>query len=294
MPAAKLAVDQQEQVAKLYLEGSTGPDLAGRLGVGSDAVYAALRRRGVAIRGPELCARRYGFREDAFDEVNESSSYWAGFLTADGCLYQDCRGTWILAVELGAKDRAHLVKFLNFMESNKPIHRRTRLKFGRSTSTTCSVAFNSKRLVDALARWGVVPGKVDSFPTLVRNRHFWRGMVDGDGWVRLEGATPLVGLCGTPSIVREFIIFVRQHEPGVKVHPQDRPKLSCTAVKGAAAVRILKALYGHSNVALDRKKARAEEILWKYSFALNQTGRARWGAFTGREVKNASVVPQAS
>ena len=94
-------------------------------------------------------------------------------------------------------------KFKKFIGSNKSLYYNKGGVF---------ISFYSNRIVDKLAEYGIVirKSKIAKVPEqLKNNRHFWRGMIDGDGWVtrHIKTDCPLVGFCGTIDIVNSFINF---------------------------------------------------------------------------------------
>ena len=58
--------------------------------------------------------RKYNLNENFFDELNEKSAYWLGFLYADGYVssYENSIG-----ISLKSEDINHLEKFKNFLNS---------------------------------------------------------------------------------------------------------------------------------------------------------------------------------
>jgi len=113
-----------------------------------------------------------------FDEWNEASSYWFGFLMADGCVYINNR-QYTLALACHERDRAHVERFRKFLRTDIPIRTQSRAR------RLIQFAFSDKALVTKLAQKGLVPRKTfrTRFPDLPSSmyRHFIRGYLDGDG-----------------------------------------------------------------------------------------------------------------
>jgi len=55
--------------------------------------------------------RKYTLNEEFFDELNEKSVYWLGFLYADGCVRK--RKSSELRLKLKKEDKSHIEKFNN-------------------------------------------------------------------------------------------------------------------------------------------------------------------------------------
>lgn len=124
--------------------------------------------------------RKYNFNEHFFDELNEKSSYWLGFLYADGSVRMKDGKSGELRVKLKNTDKEHIEKFLKDIECNKPI------KCGvEGKSKFCSVTVYSNLLINRLFSLGCITNKTQKIrlPNLdnVLMPHFIRGYFDGDG-----------------------------------------------------------------------------------------------------------------
>lgn len=124
--------------------------------------------------------RIYKFNEYFFHELNEKSSYWLGFLYADGYVRMKDGKSGELRIKLKDTDKNHIEKFLKDIECDKPI------KCGvDGKSKFCSVTIYSNLLVNRLFELGCVNNKTQkirlpNLDNLLMN-HFIRGYFDGDG-----------------------------------------------------------------------------------------------------------------
>jgi hypothetical protein len=126
--------------------------------------------------------------------------YWAGLLHADGSI---CRTT--NRVVLVQKDRHVLEEFLKFLDQNSKItYRGGNTPFGWSEGYSATTG----KCGQALRAIGV---KGEPVSELYASRHFWRGMVDGDGSVKTEkdGSRPAIWLCsGKERDIRAFCEWI--------------------------------------------------------------------------------------
>jgi hypothetical protein len=150
------------------------------------AHYGRYRRNG----DPEGGWHAYRLDETFFDVIDtEAKAYWLGFVTADGCVQAGAVGTagWqrhSLYVKLKAPDAGHLEKLKAALAAENPVH------FvpprGKATAGA-EITLSSVHLAESLIRLGVTPRKSltvtpwDGPDHLMR--HYWRGMVDGDGTI---------------------------------------------------------------------------------------------------------------
>lgn len=117
-----------------------------------------------------------------FDELDTpAKAYFLGFIAADGCIRKSGKEVAIL---IHSKD-AHILEVLR-QESGFDSLVRDRFRADGERMVTLSL--HSKHLVLSLAEWGLVPKKslileiLKPIPLEVQ-RHFVRGVWDGDGYV---------------------------------------------------------------------------------------------------------------
>jgi hypothetical protein len=100
------------------------------------------------------------------------------------------------------------------------------------------------------------------FPHLLK--HYWRGLVDGDGWVITnKNGKPTIGLCGTKEICEGFKAFCQSVSPTKANVSKNRGSYQY-AVSGSFTIPIIRALYQDATIYLDRKYEKAMEILAEY------------------------------
>src|ERR1700686_2670518 len=63
----------------------------------------------------------YSCNENFFDELNEKSLYWLGFLAADGNVYKH-NYSYEIKLKIANKDLSHIKQFKNDIDSMSPIH----------------------------------------------------------------------------------------------------------------------------------------------------------------------------
>jgi uncharacterized protein (DUF736 family) len=169
----------------------------------------------------------YKCNENFFDELNEKSLYWLGFLATDGNVYKH-NYTYNICFKLSAKDRNHLQKFKDDICSESPIHDiitkpKNNDNFKKKEYPGITLNISSEKIFNRLAQFNIVPAKthIYRFPEQLKNhpdvRHFIRGCIDGDGWWRThknngkDYITDIrVGMCGTPEFVKEIFDLIKE------------------------------------------------------------------------------------
>jgi hypothetical protein len=67
---------------------------------------------GMGLKSGSL-KKKYSYNEDYFSKLTLESCYWAGFIAADGCLFEPRKS---LSISLAIKDKQHLIKFKEAIE----------------------------------------------------------------------------------------------------------------------------------------------------------------------------------
>lgn len=259
----KLTSEQEQEIATALRAGGSGRDLAAAYSV-SPSLIVNIRKR-CGVKAGRIGRRVTKFVDhSAFDVLTPASAYWLGMIFSDGGIDYE-KGTPLICLELARKDRGHVEKFRAFLKSDYAIsdvvHKNS---YGRDGVTLAS-AFRarSQQLADALEARGLMAEKSlrDPIATLIASRDFFRGVVDGDGWIGLRKNYPVVGLSGQRLILTRFQTFlVANGLPPHEIVPTESGiwKIVVSGDKARALVRVL---YQDAVVALDRKYARARIIL---------------------------------
>lgn len=263
--------ERNSQFPFLYVGGLDTVQIGKRFGVSSQTVAEYLRKSGVPMRRGGGAKRKYQLNESIFDEVNDESAYWVGFLMADGCVSGNS-----ITLSLSAKDGDHVNKFRVFLGSDIPLRRYTYSStFGPSSNKTydaVTLSVHSAKIRKSLSKFGVVPRKSKTAVVngLANNRHFWRGVIDGDGTLfvdkRYNVAT--VSLVGSKALTSQFLDFAKLHvETSALVRPHKT--IFEVGISGYSAAVLIGIIYSNASIALERKSFKATSILQIYDDKCN-------------------------
>jgi len=132
--------------------------------------------------GLEIIPKSLDHDLDYFREIDRETSYWLGFICADGYIATDPTK---LEIQLAEKDQHHIELFQKHIGSTHAINRKLSGK-----GIMCShVQIGVERFADPLLEiFGEDKTFSDSIPELSEdlNCHFVRGIFDGDGHARPE------------------------------------------------------------------------------------------------------------
>jgi hypothetical protein len=269
----KLNDSDRQEVGRLYRSGISSYALGKRFRMTPEGIRWNLRRLG--IKSQRIGARGYRVNHDFFESIHdEQTSYWLGFITADGHVHVvPGKGAYWMKVVLQKGDAEHLRKFKRTLGADQPVRIRN--------DGQAHFQVHSKKLCCDLQKHGIAQRK-SCFeivsPSVQEHllRHFFRGFVDGDGgWFvstdyyrsgRIKRKAPIrsfvLSIVGGKHILRGFSKWA-SHTVGTNKR-RIRPHAGTWTIryKGNLQCKALaRELYRDATVFLDRKKALAYKLL---------------------------------
>lgn len=230
-----------------YQLGLSIPQIIKKYGCWENTVRNILKRNGI------LKDRYFEkLNHDYFENITtEHQAYWLGFLTADGCVVKNR-----LRLELKVSDVGHLEKFKSDLNIKNKICFFTRKTNFITCQKTCSIQCSSPKLISDLAKLYVVPHKtgITQMPMLSQDliRHYFRGLIDGDGSIYKTKNYIGLELTGDKDIILKFSEYCNKITP----HKASMGKYAnCFRFRLSKlkAKKIIYDLYHSSSVYLDRK-----------------------------------------
>lgn len=204
--------------------------------------------------------RKYSVNENFFDELNERSAYWLGFLYADGYVRLKDGKSGELKIKLKDTDKNHIEDFLNDIGSNAPI------KCGiEKNSKFCQANVNSTYLIKRLFNLGCVNNKTFKITLPELNDeimcHFIRGYFDGDGGIsKIKGKWDKVSIAGNQNFIESLKQYLLEYDISkIYIYTQGKIKiLSITNISDI--IKFKKIIYNNDTISLERKKNRFNEV----------------------------------
>ena len=167
---------------------------------------------------------KYQYNKDYFSEINTPDrAYWLGFLYADGSINRfytnDKLRSMTLELGLSYKDKGHLEKFKECLNTNIPIFEKTNKIKGQEYKSV-RIQLNNTKICYDLCDLGCTPSKTYNikFPTydIVPKefmRDFLRGFFDGDGCIsitEMDGkphiSTNITGIYDMLKSISDFLV----------------------------------------------------------------------------------------
>jgi len=236
-----------------YAAGETIESLATAAGISWGTMKDALHRWGATMRrsGP---TRLYRLDESFFERIDtEEKAYWLGFAFADGSVIANCR---VFRTELHRRDVQHLRKLATALQTDIPIK-----PFPAHSSYYLAVG--SAKLCRFLSRHGCVPNKTcrHGTPKIAKKllRHFYRGVVDGDGslFCSTKSKAWAFDCVGSRVFIEDFQAWLMRRLGLSATKLRCRGEAWSVRYDGTRQVaQIGRLLYANATVFLDRKNAK--------------------------------------
>lgn len=207
-----------------------------------------------------------------FNEISsEEEAYWIGFLFADGNVYTKNGKS---CISLSLIDMDHIDKFKSFIGVDNNIYKTSNGSYTYQFSSF-EICQNLKKygIVDQKSKNGIIETNFDSKYLI----HFWRGVIDGDGWVLIKRfksrnkirIQPTIGICGTLDTCEKFINFLNKKNIKFNSKIRDHKSIKKIQFSDKVAISIIELLYKESNIHLNRKKDISTKILNNYGQRLD-------------------------
>lgn len=133
-------------------ESYSVPKLVRTFKCGKSAIFRALYSNKIVLPNLGRFKKMYNFNENFFKKLNKTSTYWAGFIAADGYLMIKKEGYKYVILSLSKKDVDHLHKFRKVLKSNIKINYIKQTKSVR-------MALYSEKLFNSLNKLGITQRK---------------------------------------------------------------------------------------------------------------------------------------
>lgn len=253
----------KDLMVELYLSGKTAEESTRPFGYPSWACIDELRKRKINRRN----RREYVLDEDFFNKIDtEEKAYWLGFITADGSV---TKGR--LTICLASIDKNHIKKFIKDIKSESFVVDRVDFIKDRKRST-CTSSIHSIKIVNSLNNLGITPNKtftvkpcLDVPSDLIR--HYWRGVIDGDGCIGNYQNKWRIELVGNQYMVKGFSNWV-ESLVSTKAKPRQVKNSWNVQYSGnKIAIKLANILYYNCSVFLDRKKELADLAIKETDYA---------------------------
>jgi len=191
---------------------------------------------------------------------NETNSYWAGFIAADGNISN--RGN-TLSITLSAKDKEHLQKFSSLVSNGYSIREyQSEIECGLYDYVSFALSSQDWK-TNLIQHWGIGPNKTFTitFPDGLspeNTKAFICGYIDGDGCVYVDKNRKnkiQLSICGTLEMLEGMKRFF-EVEGGIRFSGEQiyaTKSIYTFMASGRTAIKVLDFLYDNRLPLMERK-----------------------------------------
>lgn len=255
---SNLSSDEIEQIKELYGSGLTSREVAKQLGISKTTVLYHIEHT-----RPTKRDKIYEVDSLFFNKIDtEEKAYWLGLMYADGSV-----GSTELSITLNLTDEGLVKGFKKSLKAEHPIKHLERSKLNSKWKDSFTLKVNDPQLHVDLIKHGCIPNKTDkvSYPELREdlNRHFIRGLFDGDGSVWGKPGRGYFSITGYLPFLDEVQNIIVKETGLTKTKLQERkPNYGDIRYGGKTPMKQLyDYLYTDARYYLRRKKEKFEEVL---------------------------------
>ncbi len=231
-PYNKVLPEHVPIVIERYQTGQSVEKLCLDLPFSKDVALKVLRDFDIPIKTRKENRLSMGFsiNENAFLDVKDPEcAYFYGWLLTDGNITKREYG-YQVSIELNVKDIKVLESLSNYIGNGCSV--KTRDRFDKRTENTyymCSYSFSQSFITERLITLGLEPKKSlrESCPDeFLHNRDFWRGVLEGDGYLSKLSSDTNMQICGSEELCNQWFDYCKSIVPEMhmRVAPQNKNK----------------------------------------------------------------------
>ncbi len=207
--------EQQKDIIDLYInQKQSMVNIGAKYQVSKNVISRVLKENQITYRNDN---HKYKADYRKFQNIDtEEKAYWLGFIAADGYVYQrktDCNAGNFCGININRKDKEHLEKLKEFMNSDVKIVDHVQNEGFSNNTPMSKIIFNSNEMVSDLINKGIVPRKsLILEPPKIEKEFFLPyilGYFDGDGSIFLgnnnEFGISFVGTKETLEWIKEVL-----------------------------------------------------------------------------------------
>lgn len=253
--AKKISLEKESEVLNTFSEIGSVSKTSSKTGVSLSTVYRVLNDNNIPLKSRVHQFDKYKDSDCFTDFKRECDSYFYGLILTDGNISSPESNARKIQIVLQRKDRHILESLKSYLKSDCKL---VDFEKGELCYTHFGVGSETlyNRLIDLGCSWRKsTKEKLPSFDW-ENNRHFWRGVVDGDGCLMYMSGVPKIRLIGSLELIEGFNLFCWKHcftqKRTLIKHPKTEG-LFTIDFNGEEALQIAEVLYHDCNLKLDRK-----------------------------------------
>lgn len=250
-PYRKVLPEHIQPLIDRYQTGESARKICLDFPFSEDAALKVLRDFDIPIKTRKEIRFSMGhsFNENAFSDVEEQEcAYFYGWLLTDGNIKETKYGHQV-SIELGLKDIQILESLKAYIGNGNSIRVRHRSDIRQDKIySQCSFAFQYEPVTAKLMDLGLEPrkSKKEVCPEeFLYNRHFWRGVLEGDGYLSKVETHNKMQICGSETLCNQWKDYCQSIVPNmyVNVYEQSNGLYNSYSGKTLECKAVLDSLY---------------------------------------------------
>ena len=214
-------IDKKMLMALLEKHNFSTVSCAKEINCSRDKIVWWCKKYGINIKNTNI----YKYDHKLFLYPTSDSAYYAGLLSADGCVKKSGRSKYNYVLELSSNDFSLVNGFKNLLLSNKPIYN----KITKNGNINYYFTVNDPYIIENIKYWNLEPrkSKYNKIPDIIKNNNylmkFWvLGLIDGDGSVYFNKKNrPIISLLAS----KEIIIYIKNMFPLISSYMYNHKKI---------------------------------------------------------------------
>lgn len=218
-PYKKVLPEHVQILISRYTSGESARKICLDLPFAEDAAIKVLRDFDIPIKTRKENRFSMGFKinEEAFSDPTEAEcAYFYGWLLTDGCL-RETKYAHSVTIQLQRGDISVLEALQSYLGLEGRIKVRERYdKRTDKTYSSCNLSFQYAPITERLIRYGLSPRKSTiefAPPEFTMSSHFWRGVLEGDGYLSKLGSCTKMQICGSENLCSQWFSYCKSVVP---------------------------------------------------------------------------------
>ena len=232
-PYKKVLPEHIQPLIDRYQGGESARKICLDFPFAEDVALKVLRDFDIPIKNRKQIRQSMGFsiNKNAFANVDDQEcAYFYGWLLTDGNIAERGYGHQV-SIELNVKDIKVLESLANYIGNGCSV--KTRERYDKRTENTyymCSYNFSAEFIINRLKTLGLEPRKsLNEFcpEEFMFNRDFWRGVLEGDGYLSKLGSDTKMQICGSETLCNQWFDYCKSVVPEMHmtISSQEKKKM---------------------------------------------------------------------
>ena len=229
-PYKKVLPEHVPVLIERYQNGESARKICLDMPFAEDVALKVLRDFDIPIKTRKENRFSMGFtiNENAFSDVNEPEcAYFYGWLLTDGTLTKRQYGHQV-SISIKKTDFKVLEALSSYIDNGCPVRYRERLdKRTNNVYSSCSYSFSQQFLMERLMGFGLSERKSTKEycpECFILSRHFWRGVLEGDGFLSKLKDHTRMQICGSEQLCNQWLNYCKSVVPDMHMTIKADPK----------------------------------------------------------------------